>query len=294
MDQPEAGRERYLIAPRAHCGAVANNGWALIAARGKRRMIVIQRQRIRVGVIGMYQSGKTVLLTSLINHLRNHKPECLSLGTGDAEIGFLEDGLGLNKGFDKFRYPDYRHLLGNESWPSKTLACSQYHCRVALRQQGKRVRRIDLTLTDMAGERLADLSMAGCDYAQWSDATLALLNTQEYSRHAAEYLELLERPDATMDQILTSYRRVLAELILHFLPVVSPSTFLLDQDGKYAVEPNAAVKPNADSLVAKRVSGLDAAHQFAPCRNPSGSGHPSLRPNSPSDTSNTVAKSSCR
>lgn len=44
-----------------------------------------QRQRIRVGVIGMYQSGKTVLLTSLINHLLNHDPDRLPLGTDSAD-----------------------------------------------------------------------------------------------------------------------------------------------------------------------------------------------------------------
>jgi uncharacterized protein len=222
---------------------------------------MIHQKKIRVGVIGMYQSGKTVLLTALINHLLNHDPDRLSLGTDHTEIGFLGDDLGLNAGFDKFPYLDHRSRLGNQAWPRKTFACSQYRCRVALRQKGKRVRRIDLTLTDMAGERLADLPMAGRDYAQWSDTTLELLDTEEYSRHAAEYLELLERPDVTTEEIVAGYRRTLAKLILAKLPLVSPSTFLLNQHGGYCEA------RDENGMVDKRAAGLDGARQFAPLPN---------------------------
>ena len=50
---------------------------------------MIHRTRIRVGVIGMYQSGKTVLLTALVNHLVSHDPDRLPLGADHTEIGFL-------------------------------------------------------------------------------------------------------------------------------------------------------------------------------------------------------------
>jgi predicted YcjX-like family ATPase len=50
-------------------------------------------RKIRVGMIGMYQSGKTVLLSALINHLKNHDADRLPLGSDNAGIGFLPDEM---------------------------------------------------------------------------------------------------------------------------------------------------------------------------------------------------------
>src|SRR5688572_15259034 len=40
----------------------------------------------RVGVVGLYNSGKTVLLTSLINHLQDHDPDRFPLGSKDTRV----------------------------------------------------------------------------------------------------------------------------------------------------------------------------------------------------------------
>ena len=40
----------------------------------------------RIGVIGLYRAGKTVFLTSLINHLQNHDPRILPVGKAQTRI----------------------------------------------------------------------------------------------------------------------------------------------------------------------------------------------------------------
>ena len=83
---------------------------------------MLHRKKIHVGMIGMYGSGKTVLLTSLINHLLNHRPDRLSIGHGKVELGCLKRDLPVDAGFTKFDYGYYRSRLGNQVWPDKTLA----------------------------------------------------------------------------------------------------------------------------------------------------------------------------
>ena len=186
---------------------------------------MLQQKKICVGVIGMYRSGKTVLLTSLINHLLNHHPDRLALGDGQVELGCLKSDLPpVDAGFAKFEYGYYRSRLGNRVWPDKTLAAAQYRCRLLVRQTEKRREQIELILTDMAGERLADLSMAGQTYEQWSDSILELFGHLEYQSHVAEYLTLVKQPGTPAEVIVAAYRRVLPRLIHAYLPLVSPST----------------------------------------------------------------------
>jgi predicted YcjX-like family ATPase len=58
--------------------------------------------------------------------------------------------------------------------------------------------------------------------------------------------------------VIPAYKLSLANLILSFKPLVSPSTFLLDVDGKLAV-PNTP-----EALAASRYAGLGPDTQFAP------------------------------
>ncbi len=49
----------------------------------------------RVGVVGLYSSGKTVFLTSLINHLSEHDPSLCALNGGKCRVeGFREQYAG--------------------------------------------------------------------------------------------------------------------------------------------------------------------------------------------------------
>ena len=55
----------------------------------------------RIGVIGLQGSGKTVLLTSLINHLMHHDPRRFPLGDGNVEVTHFVQELP-DPGWDQF------------------------------------------------------------------------------------------------------------------------------------------------------------------------------------------------
>ena len=46
----------------------------------------VKTTEARVGVVGLYSSGKTVLLTSLINHLQDHDPDRFPLGSKETRL----------------------------------------------------------------------------------------------------------------------------------------------------------------------------------------------------------------
>ena len=213
----------------------------------------------RVGVVGLYSSGKTVFLTSLINHLSEHDPSLCALKGGCRVEGFREQPM--NGGFSHFDYDKYRQFLVEQHrWPNKTTDVSEYHCRFKLTQANK-FDMVDLAFLDVPGERLADLGMAVQSYDKWSDSVLHRLEVRpEYRVHAAKYLQLLDEAPLSTERLTDEYRSLLARLILDYKPLVTPSTFLVSPDGHY---PHPADR-TLEALAAKRHSGLDGEREFAP------------------------------
>jgi predicted YcjX-like family ATPase len=219
------------------------------------------KRRMRVGVVGLYQAGKSVFMTSMINHLRQHDPARLAVGDGRVKLDWVAD-LPPRDAIDRFNYERNRNRLGGRQWPDKTLGVSEYHC-LFVRSDEKHTRQ-DLSFTDIPGERLADMTMAGRSFAQWSDTILELLaDTAEYRRHAAEYLALMNASSVKPEQLLLAYKRLLGNLIFDFLPVVTPSSFLIDPKGTY-VEPQYVHNRDIEGMAKNRLAGVDAERQFAP------------------------------
>jgi uncharacterized protein len=211
----------------------------------------------RVGVVGTANTGKTVLLTSLIDHLRHHNQERFQLGPrGTALRQFKE--LPPDSGWSKFNFDAHRDALVHQRrWPRKTTDRSQYVCQFD---------RADWTfsdcllkLYDLPGERIADAAMLGRTFAEWSVHQLHRIESDSnYRAHCAEYLDALRDPTATEARVLSAYRLALARLLLSYKPLISPSTFLLDANGVYAS------RGSAEELAAARFCGADAESQFCP------------------------------
>lgn len=216
------------------------------------KLRLVQR---RIGVVGLYRSGKTVFLTSLINHLQNHSPDRFRLGDGSARVTF--DRELPPRSFDPFAYLQHRNqLVERHAWPVKTRTTAEYRCRFY--RSDWLISRGEWTLVDFAGERMADILMADCSYAQWSDLLLAIFREHsEYRSLAGPYLAAMDDPATTGEQLLAAYRRLLLELFLNYRPVVSPSTFLLSEDGTWLGD-----VPR--ERWADRPAGLDERRQFAP------------------------------
>jgi len=218
----------------------------------------------RVGIIGFLCSGKTVLLTSLINHLMDHDPQRCPIGrtggTSHRIVGFRR--LPPHGRLHEFDYETHRRrLVDGHAWPVKTRAVSEYRCAFShmVGPGARRERRVTLSVLDLPGERVADLPMMQMGYAAWSEHALAVF-TGQFPAHAAPYLEHIASDAATEVSVTTAYRALLARLTLAYAPVASPSTFLVAPDGGYPAPQDHTV----ERLVATRCAGLAENRQFAP------------------------------
>ena len=214
----------------------------------------------RIGVVGMYRAGKTVFMTSLINHLIRHDPMRFPLGKGDVSLGNFKR-LPARNGWKEFDYERYRSVLHTRrTWPDKSLAGQQYNCSFSRSDWPNTT--INLSLVDLAGERLADMCMAQNGYDEWSDLVFGLMsNGLEYQSHVGGYLSLFEESAPAPpgpDDILRQYRLALARCCLAYLPVITPSSLLLDAGGNYVSQRTAG------EIADNRVVGLDKERQFAP------------------------------
>jgi predicted YcjX-like family ATPase len=238
--------------------------------------------RRRVGVLGIQRSGKSTFLTSLINHFRAHDVAEFPLGDGSVQIAF-NGSVDNDNDVPPFPYDHFREQLADVRWPGKTTSMSQYRCRLkfsggSLKQRmASALSETDLTLIDIPGERLADLSMAGRSYAEWSDQLLSVYEEKNtYWQACRDYFELLEENTAIDETTLVNeYRRALAKLVVAEQPLISPSTMRVTPDGQY-VPKDIRRRGDAEALAALRFVGLDEGRQFVPLPSSVRAAHPEL------------------
>ena len=221
----------------------------------------------RVGVIGILNSGKTVFITSLINHVKDHDPSILRLRDGATRIIF--DGeLAPEKPFERFPYSIYR-AEAHKSWPDKTERPSQYRC--TFYRTDWHWTHGELSLVDSPGERVSDLLMVDKDFAGWSDWLLEFMakdREHSYRDLCREYLDFLVSlgqggagPVSAEDarrRIVEKYSGLLVRLALGYRPIVTPSAFVLSPGGVHLGE---NISRNDFSQCHP---GLDAHQAFAP------------------------------
>lgn len=237
-----------------------------------------------VGVIGLLQAGKTVLLTSLIDHLKKHDPGRFPLDGRHPSLVEVEP-LPPATGAEPFEYTTHRNRLGNRQWPVKTCTFSEY--RALYVRDDWRYTTIDLSLLDIPGERLADLAMAHHRrFDDWSDTILhALRVAPEFAAAATPFFacldEIAAKPGTAIDPttLLHTYRLTLAGLIEAYMPLVTPSSFLIDANGNYVAEDIVRLvdaEPRRAALAASQPIGLSQATQFAPLSAEVRQAHPAL------------------
>jgi len=220
-------------------------------------LLRLKTTECRVGVLGLYNAGKTVFLTSLLNHLEHHDADRFQLGKPGTNVRRFRLHES-DAGWADFNYAGFRDaLVHGGRWPEKTRDRSMVTCQ--FERSDWAFSDVLLKLYDLPGERLADAAMLDRSFAAWSDHILTLIRNDTPYRTACEgFLAISASRDATEEAIVAAYKLALAKLILSFKPMISPSTFLLDTRG-------SAAKPSTpEALAATRHCGLDATSEFAP------------------------------
>ena len=202
----------------------------------------------RLGVIGLSKSGKTVFLTSLIDHIKKHNPERFRIK--DKKIIRAKD-VHL-KGKDvwrRFPYEQYRNAMADKhAWPDPTMDYSHFRIQFEIANGWKTH---ILTLYDFPGERLGDVSLYVNDYAVWSkcilDEIAFFIKQIESSKRlqASKILELSSKigreflnnaetlpesdsEEETIRKMIDDYK-LLAVGMRYLRQKISPSSLLLDK-----------------------------------------------------------------
>jgi len=213
----------------------------------------VHTKRARLAIVGLSRVGKTVFITSLINHLLKHKPKRFALDK-KKKLQIIRSSKCPASGdrvWNEFPYRRFRDSIAKGKWPEKTKDCYEYTlsftCNTSL------VTHYQLTLYDIPGERLADVGMVQHDYESWSHDMLELLrlfsdSPEENSSVSLEekttqdairnYWKLAESgPGAVKDpeELIAGYKRALVGVRNRGIEI-SPSIFLLDQKGSMIEE----------------------------------------------------------
>ena len=191
---------------------------------------------IRVAVVGGRNCGKTVFLTSLANHLRNHRSTVFPL-KGGLSVHWDQRAITGDKLYDLplFNYNAARWNLTQGKWPPKTVDTTILALRLLLNDTvhgGQE--QVQLEVLDLPGERIADFAMMGKSYKEWCkwrDETLSGPNGT--SPNYQHYLNAIENIGANNEAMLIdAYRDFMAYEYGHFAPDITPSTVKLGLGGE--------------------------------------------------------------
>jgi predicted YcjX-like family ATPase len=220
--------------------------------------MAIKTFKRRIGVTGLSNSGKTVFLTSLINHLKDHDLNKLPIGNGDTSISKFEPHV-VGKGKNQFNFERYRDTLVNSGrWPEKTSDSSHFLC--SFERSDWRFTGVEFELFDFPGERIADAAMVELkDFSTWSKYILNRLESEtEYREHAKNFLEMQKDTNFNREELIHEYKLTLARLILAYKPLITPSTFLLGGSG------DKATGHSPEMIAHDRYCGEHPEEQFVP------------------------------
>ncbi len=216
-----------------------------------------------VGIVGPSWSGKTVLLTALIDHLNHHDALAFPIGNQKhSQITHFEDlslQIEQEKNWPCFPYRQYRDRLVHRLWPEKT--CDRYEYRCSFQRSDWRHSNAELRFYDLPGERLNDILMLypqSNTFLTWSQAMFQRIKENQELQIAFQDFQLAVDQNRPEPELLLAYRRGLARARLGHHPYISPSVFLLDTNGI------PCRGGDIETSIENRFSGLDENNQFCP------------------------------
>ncbi|MCC5835501.1 MAG: YcjX family protein [Opitutales bacterium] len=220
----------------------------------------LRSRDLRIGILGSSRSGKSVLLTSILDHLKNYDPELLRFTKPVRVRRFRE--VEPPEGLPVFPFQRFRGQLSQEGrWPLKTKAAYRFDCEVEFEDQLKFwPKSLRIQWLDFPGERLADIAMGGRTYAEWSDVTWeSILSGAGDVPGLQAMQQAMDDSEAMVESLSAAYKRLLAGFSRSYRPLVSPSAFLLCSQG---TQPGKGASD--EQMVSERPIGIDLETPVVP------------------------------
>ncbi|MFO7956514.1 MAG: YcjX family protein [Candidatus Brocadiia bacterium] len=191
-----------------------------------------------IAVTGLREAGKTVFLTSLVNHLLEGSEETLP-ALEDEAVTFTARELPPDSDARPFPYYAYLDALRTEEprWPERTWDVSEFRVHLTLRSlRSRKTSEVALRLVDYPGERLLDLPLLETDYSRWSDLMVREAQSgpkaklsEQWRRRAQRLADEGPRDDVT--DVVDAYRDYLGACRRRGFVYLQPSAMLMDGAG---------------------------------------------------------------
>ncbi|RDE24615.1 YcjX family protein [Motiliproteus coralliicola] len=208
-----------------------------------------------IGITGLSRSGKSTLICSLINQLRQF--QTASLGGFSPVVGKRLLSVQVHPledtGLAEFPYADAIDALSSDppQWPSPTTDISGCLLELKLQQDssikqllGAEARSVFLELRDYPGEWLLDLPMMQIDYVGWCAQSSRLFTNSPRLELMGDLLDELQQIDPLSPYDEASCQRLRQAYVAflkrckggeHSLSLVQPGRFLLP--GRFRNDP---------------------------------------------------------
>lgn len=205
------------------------------------------KERHRITITGLSQSGKSMLFTSLMTTLKYRSQEnynCLPL-LKSLPIELVERmWLETPEGFEPFPLESHLRDLENQRWPEPTETLYGFKLVVRLRQTGS-LKKYLLPHTDVVfefldypGEWITDLPMLSKNYAQWSDSSWAQQMSVPQSFYAHDWHGFVQVYDFDQEptkervrELVEVYRCYLQKAKKGGISMLQPGSFLIAGSG---------------------------------------------------------------
>ena len=181
----------------------------------------------KIGILGSANSGKTILLTSLLWHLSNHNTKRFKLNN-NAQICDFKLTKSDNHDFNFALHKNT--FIQKHCWPSKTVDFSTASCRFSRKDC---LCERHLEFVDIPGERVSDILLwQSSSYAEWVERIREFWSENpRINDLMEEYWGKTLQPDIRVSELAKTYKAAMWSMLHYYCPI-TPSTYYLGTDGQ--------------------------------------------------------------